>query len=112
MRRFVLVSSSKISACAIGWKTRVYVNTTSTSTVPYSRQNSLLPKNSTQWLDSLRQNELGARLFGSLTTARRKFWVKKDFQSSRRTAAQLNIRLAVGSFHLIEKLSPSEMGRA
>jgi hypothetical protein len=31
-----------------------------------------LPKNSTQWLDSLRRNELGALLLVSLTTARRR----------------------------------------
>src|SRR4028118_894088 len=111
MRRFVLVNSSKTSACATGWRTKDYVNTTSTNTVPYWQQNFPLPKNSTQWLDSLRQNEPGVLLLGFLTTARSSLRVKKAFRGSKRIAAQLNTKLAVGSFLSIEKLLLFEMGR-
>src|ERR687886_1412343 len=111
MRRYVPVSSSKTSACATGWRTLGCVNTTSINTVQYWQPNFPSPKNLTQWLDSLRQNELGVQLHGSLITARRKLKVKKVFRSSKRTVAQLNIRLADGSFHPIEKLSRFGMGR-
>src|SRR5919199_6685276 len=111
MRRFVLANSSKTSACATGWKTRVCVNMTSTNTVPYWQQNFPLPTNSTQWLDSLRPNELGVRLLGFLTTVKRKLRGKRDFHDSKRIAAQLNIKLADGSFHPIEKRLLFETGR-
>src|SRR5919202_131086 len=103
MRRYAQANSSKINAYAIGWRTKAYVNMTSTNTVRYLRQNSHLPTNSTQWLDSLRQNELGALLRGSLITVKRKLRVRKDFRNSKRIAAQLNTRLAAGSFHKTEK---------
>src|SRR5919199_237182 len=111
MRQSVPHNSSRISAYVTGWKIRDYANTTSTNTVLCLPQNFPLPKNSTQWLDSLRPNELGARLRGSLTTARRRFWLEKASQNSKRIAAQLNIKLVDGSFPQTENLLLFEMER-
>src|SRR4028118_1098694 len=115
MRRYVLRNSSKTSVCGTGWKIKDCVNTTSTHTVPYLQQNSLLPNNSTQWLDSLRLSELGVLSLGFTTTARRRLKGRKGFQSLRNTAVRLNIKRAAGSFHSSGKLLPlgtEKIGRA
>src|SRR5919202_1552611 len=105
MRLFAPHNSSKTNVCATGWRTRACVNMTSVNIVLYWQQNFRLPKNSTQWLDSLRLNVPGARLLDSLTTARRRLRVKKVSQNSRNTAARLSIKPVVGSFQLLERLS-------
>src|ERR671933_1574346 len=111
MRRFVPLNSSKISACATGWRILDCANTTSINTALYLQQNSPGLTNSTQWLGSLRQNELGVQLLGSLTTVKRKLKVRKGFLDSKSIVARSNTKRVAGSFHLIGKLSLSEMAR-